>query len=79
MNYKSKTEREYAFYQKQFASQQAESDAFADWANLPRVDKAHAKVMERQYAKNRKSWAQLKSEFGLEVACAKYEQAIGGK
>jgi len=76
MKYQSKTEREYAFYQKQFAAEQADSDSFADWACLPRVDKAHAKVMERQFAKNRKSWAQLKAEFGLEVACAKYEQAI---
>lgn len=79
MKYQSKTEREYAYYQKQFASEQKDSDSFADWACLPRVDKAHAKVMERQFAKNRKSWSQLKAEFGLEVACAKYEQATGGK
>jgi hypothetical protein len=79
MSYKSKTEREYAYYQKQFGSAQAELDAFDAWAGFPRTDKAHAKVMERQQAKNRPSWAQLKAEFGLEVACAKYEQAIGAK
>ena len=76
MKNQSKTEREYAYYQKQFAAEQADSDSLSDWACLPRVDKAHAKVMERQQAKNRPSWVQLKAEFGLEVACAKYEQAI---
>jgi len=48
---------------------------------FPRVDKAHAKVVDRQRNRNRPSWKQMQEQFSFEVACAKYEEAptVGSK
>ena len=70
---------DYAHYQTQYAQEQAESDALNDLLGFPRVDKAHAKVLDRQRNRNRPSWKQMQEQFSLEVACAKYEEALKGK
>jgi len=75
MSYKS----DYAFYQKQLAETQQASDETNDWLGFPRTDLAHAKAIDRQLNKNRPTWQQLKDRYGLDLACAKYEQAISGK
>ena len=71
--------QEYAYYQARYAQEQSESDALNDSLGFPRVDKAHAKVIERQLNRNRPSWKQMQEQFSLEVACAKYEEALKGK
>ena len=70
----------YTYYQTQYAQEQSESDALNDSLGFPRVDKAHAKVIERQLLKrNIPSWKQMQERFSFEVACAKYEEALKGK
>jgi len=71
---------EYEHYKAQYAQEQSESDALNDSLGFPRVDKAHAKVIERQLLKrNIPSWKQMQERFSFEVACAKYEEALKGK
>jgi len=70
---------DYTHYQTQYAQEQSESDALNDLLGFPRVDKAHAKVIDRQRNRNRPSWKQMQEQFSLEVACAKYEEALKGK
>ena len=68
---------EYEHYKALYAQEQSESDALNDLLGFPRVDKAHAKVIERQLLKrNIPSWKQMKERFSFEVACAKYEEAL---
>ena len=70
---------EYTYYQTQYEQKQTESDALNALLGFPRVDLAHAKVIERQLLKsNRPDWKQLKEQLSFEVACSNYLNATLG-
>ena len=70
---------DYEFYTNQMTQDQDDSNALNDLLGFPRTDLAHAKAIQRQLAKSRPTFKQLKAKFGFEVACAKFEQVLNGK
>lgn len=68
---------ELAHYTRQYAKQQAEQDAFDDWAGTPRTDLAWAKAMERAKARaSDLSWATAQKRWLEARQVSAYRQAI---
>ena len=74
--------RDYAYYKSQFATLQAESDAFDEEFGFVKIDRAYVKTVERAQARALKASgvtfaSSAKARFHENRALAGYAEALG--
>lgn len=70
-------ESEYEFYKVKLADRQKEDDTFAAKYGLPRIDVAHATVMQRAKERNRLTSEQAIAAVRWQMKVRQYAKAIG--